>query len=53
MREFVNNPDVRKDAALAPLLTQFSQRRDYNDTRNESSDREFMRFLDRQRSKSE
>ena len=53
MRELVKDADVRKDAALARLIDQFSHRRNYSDMSYDSLDREFMRFLDRQKSKSE
>jgi hypothetical protein len=53
MREFVKDADVRKDVAVARLIDQFSHRRNYSDMSYDSLDREFMRFLDREKSKSE
>ena len=53
MREFVNDAGVRKDVVIARLMDQFSHRRDYRDMSYDSLDREFMRFLDRQKSKGE
>jgi hypothetical protein len=53
MREFVNDADVRKDVVIARLMDQFSHKRNYSDMSHDSLDREFMRFLDRQKSKGE
>lgn len=53
MREFVNDADVRKDVVIARLMDQFSHKRNYSDMSYDSLDREFMRFLDRQKSKGE
>jgi hypothetical protein len=53
MREFVNDADVRKDVGVACLMDKFSRGRDYSDMSHDGLDREFMRFLDRQKSKGE